>query len=109
MGVIGWSLPAITHENSASGGRNALGRLPMLPSLSTTVTAPCFLILGSRLHTACAFRLKPTIGRWILAMVEDIMSLCSSPVSEERSLVLHLILITFAGEEIQLTIELQAA
>ena len=40
-------------------------------------------------------------------MVEDAMSLCSSPVSEERSLVLHLILITFAGEEIQLTIELQ--
>ena len=41
------------------------------------------------------------------AMVEDIMSLCSSPGSEERSLVLHLILITLAGEEIQLTVELQ--
>ena len=40
-------------------------------------------------------------------MVEDIMSLCSSPGSEERSLVIHFILITFAGEEIQLTIELQ--
>ena len=31
----------------------------------------------------------------------------SSLVSEERSLVLRLILITFAGEEIQLSIELQ--
>ena len=41
------------------------------------------------------------------AMVEDIMSLCSSPGSEERSLVIHLILITLAGEEIQLTVELQ--
>ena len=40
-------------------------------------------------------------------MVEDAMSLCSSQGSEERSLVLHLILTTFAGEEIQLTIELQ--
>ena len=40
-------------------------------------------------------------------MVEDISSQCSSLVSEERSLVLQLILITFAGEEIQLTIELQ--
>ena len=40
-------------------------------------------------------------------MVEEIMSHCSSPVSEERSLVLHLILTTFAGEEIQLTIDLQ--
>ena len=40
-------------------------------------------------------------------MFEDNMSLCSSLVSEERSLVLQLILITFAGEEIQLTIELQ--
>ena len=40
-------------------------------------------------------------------MVEDNMSPRSSPVSEERSLVLHLILTTFAGEEIQLTIELQ--
>ena len=40
-------------------------------------------------------------------MVRDISSQCSSLVSEERSLVLHLILITFAGEEIQLTIELQ--
>ena len=37
----------------------------------------------------------------------DIMSLCSSPGSVERSLVIHLILSTFAGEEIQLTIELQ--
>ena len=35
------------------------------------------------------------------------MSLCSSQGSEERSLVLHLMLTTFAGEEIQLTIELQ--
>ena len=41
------------------------------------------------------------------AMVEDIMSLCSSPGSEERSLVIHLILITLAGEEIQLTVGLQ--
>ena len=40
-------------------------------------------------------------------MVEDAMSLCSSQGSEERSLVLHLMLTTFAGEEIQLTIELQ--
>ena len=40
-------------------------------------------------------------------MVRDISSQCSSLVSEERSLVLHLILITFAGEEIQLSMELQ--
>ena len=36
------------------------------------------------------------------SLVEDIMSLCSSPGSEEKSPVIHLILITFAGEEIQL-------
>ena len=40
-------------------------------------------------------------------MVEGAMSLCSSQGGEERSLVLHLSLTTFAGEEIQLTIELQ--
>ena len=40
-------------------------------------------------------------------MIGDISSQGSSLVSEERSLVLHLILTTFAGEEIQLSIELQ--
>ena len=35
------------------------------------------------------------------------MSLCSSRGSEERSLVIHLILITLAGEEMQLAVELQ--
>ena len=35
------------------------------------------------------------------------MSLCNSQGSEERSLVLHLKLTTFAGEEIQLAIDLQ--
>ena len=40
-------------------------------------------------------------------MVEDLMSLCSFRGSEERSLVIHLILITLAGEEMQLTVELQ--
>ena len=40
-------------------------------------------------------------------MIGDLSSQDSSPVSEERSLVLHLILTTFAGEEIQLSIELQ--
>ena len=40
-------------------------------------------------------------------MVEDLMSLCSSRGSEERSLVIHLILTTLAGEEMQLTVELQ--
>ena len=38
-------------------------------------------------------------------MVGDISSQGSSLVSEERSLVLHLILITFAGDEIQLSID----
>ena len=40
-------------------------------------------------------------------MFGDISSQGSSQVSEERSLVLHLILTTFAGDEIQLSIELQ--
>ena len=40
-------------------------------------------------------------------MIGDISSQGSSLVSEERSLVLHLILTTFAGEEIQLSTELQ--
>ena len=40
-------------------------------------------------------------------MIEDISSQDSSLVSEERSLVLHLVLTTFAGEEIQLSIDLQ--
>ena len=40
-------------------------------------------------------------------MLADAMSLCSSQGSEERSLVLPLILTTFAGEEIQLAIDLQ--
>ena len=37
----------------------------------------------------------------------DAMSLCNSQGSKERSLVLHLKLTTFAGEEIQLAIDLQ--
>ena len=40
-------------------------------------------------------------------MIADAMSLRSSQGSEERSLVLHLLLTTFAGEEIQLAIDLQ--
>ena len=40
-------------------------------------------------------------------MIEDISSQDSSLVSEERSLVLHLILTNFGGEEIQLSTELQ--
>ena len=40
-------------------------------------------------------------------MLADAMSLCSSQGSEESSLVLHLMLTTFAGEEIQLAIDLQ--
>ena len=41
------------------------------------------------------------------AMLEEISSQDSTPVTAERSLVLHLILVTLAGEEIQLPIELQ--
>ena len=40
-------------------------------------------------------------------MLADAMSLCSSQGSEERSLVLQLMLTTFAREEIQLAIDLQ--
>ena len=40
-------------------------------------------------------------------MIEDISSQDSSLVSEERSLVLRLVLTTFAGEELQLSIDLQ--
>ena len=40
-------------------------------------------------------------------MVEDLMSLCSSRGSEERSVVMHLILITLAGEEMQLTVTVE--
>ena len=40
-------------------------------------------------------------------MIADISSQDSSLVSEERSLVLHLALTTFAGEDIQLSIDLQ--
>ena len=40
-------------------------------------------------------------------MLADHISVASSPWSDERSMVLHLILTTLAGEEIQLTIELQ--
>ena len=40
-------------------------------------------------------------------MFGDISSQDSSPASEERSIVLHLVLVTFAGDEIQLSIELQ--
>ena len=39
-------------------------------------------------------------------MFGDISSQDSSPASEERSIVLHLVLVTFAGDEIQLSIEL---
>ena len=40
-------------------------------------------------------------------MTADSISMTSSQWSDERSMVLHLILTTLAGEEIQLTIELQ--
>ena len=47
-------------------------------------------------------------SQWLISeMIEDAMSLCSSQGSEERSLVLHLMLTTFAGEEIQLAIDPQ--
>ena len=49
----------------------------------------------------------PRLQRLPPAMIADAMSLCSSQGSEERSLVLPLILTTFAGEEIQLAIDLQ--
>ena len=39
-------------------------------------------------------------------MFGDISSQDSSPASEERSIVLHLVLVTFAGDEIQLSMEL---
>ena len=40
-------------------------------------------------------------------MIADHISVTSSQWSDERSMVLHLILTTLAGEETQLTIELQ--
>ena len=40
-------------------------------------------------------------------MSADAMSLCSSQGSEERSVAIHLMLTTFAGKEIQLSIDLQ--
>ena len=47
-------------------------------------------------------------SQWLpSAMLADAVSLCSSQGSEERSLVLPLTLTTFAGEEIQLAIDLQ--
>ena len=39
-------------------------------------------------------------------MVGEISPQDSTPASEERSIVLHLILVTFAGDEIQLSTEL---
>ena len=40
-------------------------------------------------------------------MIVDAMSLCSSQGSEDGSVVIHLTLTTFAGEEIQLAVDLQ--
>ena len=40
-------------------------------------------------------------------MLGEISSQDSTPASAERSIVLHLILVTLAGDEIQLPIELQ--
>ena len=50
---------------------------------------------------------KGFVAKLHTARLADAMSLCSSQGSEERSLVLHLMLTTFAGEEIQLAIDLQ--
>ena len=43
----------------------------------------------------------------LLAMLTDHISVSSSQWSDERSMIIHLILTTLAGEEAQLTIELQ--
>ena len=47
------------------------------------------------------------LHRVVPAMLADYMSVSTSQWSEERSMVIHLILTTLAGEEAQLTIELQ--
>ena len=47
------------------------------------------------------------LHRVVPAMLADHMSVSTSQWSEERSMVIHLILTTLAGEEAQLTIELQ--
>ena len=46
-------------------------------------------------------------GALLTTMLADHMSVSTSQWSEERSMVIHLILTTLAGEEAQLTIELQ--
>ena len=63
-------------------------------------------------HVVCCrtFRLETRLTPWGRRphdMTTDFMSVTSSQWSDERSMVLHLILTTLAGEETQLTIELQ--
>ena len=116
MGVIGW--PHLVTIRDCHPLSMAVGRVRAVTHVTVPSHRPqdgrilfvyllllvCSSFFSDGFHVMAQ---RDNRTAFLPAMIEDISSQDSSLVSEERSLVLRLVLTTFAGEELQLSIDLQ--